>query len=153
MTHRDLILGYYDACNHGDRRALLERLDPEVTHYFLAPNPRSGALRGASAIVDGLAELQASFDGRWVVDHYLGDGDEAVIEWTLFWTSAKTGARVATRGAELYRFRDGRIWEIRAYYRQRHDSSELDGFDYAGRGYSTLAEETSAVHRPPPLPR
>jgi hypothetical protein len=50
------------------------------------------------------------------------------------------------RGAEWYRLRDGRIGEIRAYYLNRHAPYErrhfeLDGFDYAGRGYPVLSEQ------------
>ena len=43
-------------------------------------------------------------------------------------------------------FRDGLIFEIRSYYQQRNDSTELDGFDYSGRGYSTLDSESSVTH-------
>ena len=35
--------------------------------------------------------------------------EEAVIEWTLFWTPPDTGVRVATRGAEWYVFEGGLI--------------------------------------------
>ena len=53
------------------------------------------------------------------------------------------GAPELMRGAEWYRIRDGRIAEIRAYYLNRHAPFErchfeLDGFDYAGRGYPVL---------------
>lgn len=144
--NRDLIIRYYDACNAADEAALRELLTPEMTHYFLAPNPGSAPTRGGAALAHGVSLLQKSYDGRWVMDHYLGSGDEAVIEWTLFWTSAKTGSRVATRGAEMYRFRDGRIAEVRAYYVQRHEDTGLDGFDYAERGYSLPGREASAIH-------
>ena len=146
--YRDLVVRYYDACNAADVDGLLAVFAPEMTHYFLAPNPGCTALRGAQTVAETIAKLQRSYEGVWVVDHYLGDGDEAVIEWTLYWTSSKTGERIATRGAELYRFRDGLITEVRAYYRQRHESSELDGFDYAGHGYSLAENEASAIHTP-----
>jgi len=144
--YRDLVIRYYNACNAADIDALVAVFDPAITHYFLAPNPGSAARYGARAVAEAFCDMQMSYSGRWVVDHYLGSGDEAVIEWTLYWTSKKTGARVATRGAELYRFRDGRIAEVRAYYRQRHEPSELDGFDYAARGYSLPETESSAIH-------
>ena len=147
MSYRDLVIAYYDACNTGDIDALMAVFTPDMTHYFLAPNPGSAPLRTAPVVAKAIHDMQKSYDGRWVVDHYLGSGDEAVIEWTLYWTSPKTGARVATRGAELYRFVNGRIAEVRAYYRQRHESSQLDGFDYAARGYSLPGTESSAIHR------
>jgi hypothetical protein len=80
-------------------------------------------------------------EARWVVDHGLVGSDhpvEAVIEWTMFWRPQGATSRVATRGAEWFVFAaDGRIAEIRSYYRQQPNTTELDGFPYAARGYST----------------
>ena len=85
-----------------------------------------------------------------LVDHVLApdEGDEAVIEWTLFWTPPETGVRVATRGAEWYVFDGGLIKEIRAYYRQEHADSGLEGFPYAERGFSLHGAEHSVVQPP-----
>ena len=85
-------------------------------------------------------------DARWVVDHALAAGDEAVIEWTMFWRPDGARERVATRGAEWFVFRDGLIAEIRSYYQQRPETTELAGFPYRSRGYSGLAAEHSATH-------
>ena len=38
---------------------------------------------------------------------------------------------------------DGRIAEIRSYYQQRPHTTELDGFPYAERGYSTPASSAA----------
>jgi hypothetical protein len=86
---------------------------------------------------------------RWVVDSIIGEGYEAVIEWTMFHKPKPGGARVALRGAEFYRFANGRIAEIRAYYNQLDRSTELEGFDYPMRGYSQLGREQSALHSSP----
>jgi ketosteroid isomerase-like protein len=146
-----LIRRYYDGCSTGDAPAMLATLHPEVVHYFLAPNPGSRAVRGAEALVEHWRTVQARYDARWVVDAIVGDGDtaagEAVIEWSMFWTPAPGGARVAIRGAEGYRFAGGLIAEIRAFYRQDPErSTELRDFDYAGRGYSHLGREASDLH-------
>jgi hypothetical protein len=53
-----------------------------------------------------------------------------------------------TRGAEWFVLRDGRIAEIRTYYRQEHDDSQLDGFPYGARGYSVHGSERSVRHAP-----
>ena len=84
----------------------------------------------------------------WVVDHILDGVDEAVIEWTMSWTPSGKEHSVATRGAEWFVFRDGLISEIRSYYQQRPDTTELDGFPYTERGYSTVGHLDSAVHQP-----
>lgn len=143
-----LILDYYDACNRGDVEALASMFTEDVVHYFLAPNLAPAAVVGRDHLARYWRKVQSMLDGRWVVDHMLApdDGDEAVIEWTLFWTSPQTGTRVATRGAEWYVFEGELIREIRAYYRQEHASSELESFPYAARGFSLLGAEFSALH-------
>jgi hypothetical protein len=87
-------------------------------------------------------------DGRWTVDHIVASGDEAVIEWTLFWLPGGQAERVATRGAEWFVLRDGRIAEIRSYYHQQPQTTELDDFPYAQRGYAVIGREASAIHDP-----
>lgn len=142
------VVAYYDGCSAGDAGAMERRLAPDVVHWFLAPNPGSAPVRGAAALAAFWAKVQARFDANWTVDHLLESGDEAVIEWSMFWTPAPGAARVAVRGAEWYRFAaDGRIAEIRAYYQQRPDAScELEGFPYGRRGFSSVGQETSALH-------
>lgn len=145
---RDTILEYYAACNAGDVDALEALFTADVVHWFLAPNLAPQPVHGREHLARYWRSVQRRFDGRWVVDRVLEEGDEAVIEWTLFWTPPETGRRVATRGAEWYVFEAGRIREIRAYYRQEAATSELDGFPYVARGYSQLGAEHSAVQPP-----
>jgi ketosteroid isomerase-like protein len=139
-----LIERYYAACSTGDVPALTDTLTDDVTHYFLAPNPGSAPVSGALHLARYWRKAQERISGRWAVDRILGEADEAVIEWTLFWTTP-VGERVATRGAEWYRFRDDRIAEIRAYYQQPETTTELRDFDYVGRGYSRLGDEVGAA--------
>lgn len=42
--------------------------------------------------------------------------------------------------------RDGLIAEIRSYYNQREQTTGLDGFPYADRGYSVPGAEHSDRH-------
>ncbi len=144
---RRLILDYYAACNRGDVDGLAALFTEDVAHYFLAPNLAPSAVVGRAHLARYWHKVQALIDGRWVVDRVLApdDGDEAVIEWTLFWTSPQDGTRIATRGAEWYVFDGGLIREIRAYYRQENASSELESFPYAERGFSMLGAEFSEL--------
>jgi ketosteroid isomerase-like protein len=142
----DLIARYYNGCTAGDLDMLLETLHPQVVHYFLAPNPGSAPVDGAEHLARYWRKVTRAIDARWVVDHALAAGDEAVIEWTMFWRPDGTGERIATRGTEWFRFADGKIIEIRSYYRQREETTELQDFDYAARGYSVAGQESSALH-------
>ena len=96
------ILDYYAACNAGDVAALENMFTEDVVHFFLAPNLAPALVAGRRHLARYRGKVQARFDGCWVVDNVLApaEGDEAVIEWTLFWASSENGQRIATRGAE-----------------------------------------------------
>lgn len=159
-----LITRYYDACSNADVDTLMDVLHPEVVHWFLAPNVGSKAVRGNEHLARYWRKVATMLGAVWLVDSIVQQGDRAVIEWTMYWTPAPAATadqstsattRVATRGAEWFDMRDGRIHEIRSYYNQQAFSTELDGFPYAERGYSTLdagatssASPTSALHAP-----
>ena len=148
-----LITRYYDGCSTGDVEAMRATLHPEVVHYFLAPNPGSTPVHGDEHLARYWRKVAARIGARWVVDHALcGDcssgSGEAVIEWTMFWCPPEADVRLATRGAEWFTVTDGLIREIRSYYRQQVRNSELEGFDYPGRGYSAAGSEASRLHRP-----
>ena len=86
---------------------------------------------------------------RWIVESIIARCDEAVIEWSMYWNARPDAPRIVTRGTEWYVFEGDRISEIRSYHKQPEQSSELDGFEYADRGYSTLGNEHSALHPDP----
>ncbi|MEV5828028.1 nuclear transport factor 2 family protein [Spirillospora sp. NPDC052242] len=148
--HLETIARYYDGCSTGDVPLMRATLADDVVHWFLAPNPGSAAVHGGEHLARYWRKVHRLIDAVWIVDHILDGASEAVIEWTMFWTPQGSGRRVATRGAEWFAFTlDGRIGEIRSYYRQLDDrDTELDGFPYAERGYSGHGAERSAVHTP-----
>ncbi len=78
--------------------------------------------------------------GQWHLEHGIEQGDEAVIEWAMTWRDPKSGERRINRGTEWFRFRDGRITEVRAYHHgdRRNPRGDLLGFDFEGRGYTAL---------------
>ena len=143
----DTIRRYYDGCSTGDVALMLETLHSDVIHYFLAPNIGSAPVAGAEHLARYWRKVTGHIDATWAVDHIVADGDEAVIEWTMFWTPQGQDTAVATRGSEWFRFDGALITEIRSYYQQRPESTELDGFPYEQRGYSTLADPSSDLHR------
>jgi methyltransferase len=135
---RDLITRYFDACNEADVDTIAACFIPDGTHYF-PPGMYGGAWRGARLIAERWAESVAARGSAWTIDRMVceAETDQAVIEWTHY----KTGEGTVLRGDEWYLFdpATGLIAEIRAYYAAPQDRSlqrlELDGFDYAARGY------------------
>ncbi len=132
-----LIERYYEACSSGDAEGVAATMTEDVVHWFLAPNPGTTPVHGAEHLGRYWRKVHGMIGARWVVDHAITDGDETVIEWSMFWVPQGHGREVVTRGAEWFEFRGGLIAEIRSYYRQEPADSELDGFPYAERGYAT----------------
>ena len=141
---------YYEACTAGDLDGLRAVLHPDVVHYFLAPNVGSAPVRGREHLARYWRKVTRMLAARWVVESAISQGPQTVIEWSMWWRPAGPGdpaaPRIVTRGAEFFRFEDGLIAEIRSYYQQRHETTELDGFDHAGRGWSVQGRERSALH-------
>ena len=146
--HLSLIARYYDACSRGDAEGVIRTATADVVHYFLAPNVGSAPVRGGEHLGRYWRKVHDMIAPIWVVDHGLAAGDEAVIEWSMFWTPQGADGRIVTRGAEWFVLRDGRIAEIRSYYRQESADSELEAFAYAARGYSTHQAACSVRHVP-----
>jgi len=142
-----LIKRYYNGCTSADIDLIQSTLHAEVVHYFLAPNIGTKPVKGREHLARYWRKVAVAIDARWVVDRALTQDNQTVVEWSMFWRPTPNAQRIVTRGAEWFVFRDGLIFEIRSYYQQRNDSTELDAFDYPGRGYSTLDSESSEVHR------
>jgi ketosteroid isomerase-like protein len=141
-----LISRYYDGCSAGDVDLMLTTLHPGVVHWFLAPNTGSTAVEGAEHLARYWRKVTGKLQARWVVDSICATPEQAVIEWTMWWLPEGATERVATRGAEWFTGENGLIREIRSYYQLRPETTELDGFPYAERGYSVPGAEHSATH-------
>lgn len=144
-----LIRDYYDACTRADAAALQGMFTEDVVHYFLHPNVGSTPVAGAEHLARYWRKVAGMISARWIVESIIARGDEAVIEWSMYWNARPDAPRIVTRGTEWYVFEGDRISEIRSYHKQPEQSSELDGFEYADRGYSTLGNEHSALHPDP----
>ncbi|MEM1316265.1 MAG: nuclear transport factor 2 family protein, partial [Pseudomonadota bacterium] len=103
-----------------------------------------GAWRGAEAIADGWVRFVDRLGAVWTVDRIVAaaDGRNAVMEWSN-WTRGRDGEARLTRGADWYEFDAAveTITEVRAYFAAPLPAgravNELEGFDYAARGYPT----------------
>ena len=130
------VQAYYDALNRGDAEEVASFFTDDATHYYT----RLGPHQGAKSIGDHTNLAVTHIEGQWFLEHGIDNGDEAVIEWTMTWRDPKSGEKRLDRGTEWFRFRDGKICEVRAYHHSndKNRSGDLLGFDHAGRGYTTL---------------
>jgi ketosteroid isomerase-like protein len=129
------VKGYYDALSRGDADEVASYFTDDATHYYTRLGPHHGRQIAENAEL-GVKHL----DAQWVFEHGIDDGNEAVIEWSMAWTDPKSGKRRLDRGTEWFRFREGKICEVRAYHHsdEKNRSGDLLGFDHAGRGYTTI---------------
>jgi ketosteroid isomerase-like protein len=130
------VRGYYAALDRGDPEEVASFFTEDATHYYT----RLGPHEGARTIGEHTQMAVKHLDACWVMEHGIEQGDEAVIEWTMVWTDPKSGDRRLDRGTEWFRFRDGKICEVRAYHHSdpKNRSGDLLGFDHAGRGHTTI---------------
>jgi ketosteroid isomerase-like protein len=130
----EVIRRYFDGCQSGDLEVLLSTLAPDVLHYFI-DRP---SVSGAEHLARYWRKMKRVTDPIWTVDHIIVRGDEVVSEWSVVQTPPGTQRRVLNRGSEWYVMREGRIAEVRAYFRwDDQANSELVGFPYRERGYFT----------------
>lgn len=132
----DHVASYYGALNTGDADAVAAHFCGDAVHYYTRLGPHRGATEIAGYAKLGVERL----DARWVLEHGIEDGREAVIEWAMLWTDPRSGERRIDRGTEWFAFRDGLIAEVRAYHHggPKNPRGDLLGFDHAARGHAML---------------
>jgi ketosteroid isomerase-like protein len=130
------VRGYYEALNRGDPEEVASFFTDDAVHYYT----RLGPHRGAQSIGDHTKLAVDHIEGQWFLENGIDDGEQAVIEWTMTWRDPKSGEPRLDRDTEWFRFRDGKICEVRAYHHsnEKNRSGDLLGFDHAGRGHTTL---------------
>ena len=132
----DHVRAYYEALNTGDPDRVAGHFTDDAVHYYT----RLGPHEGARTIGEHTRWVVENIEGRWTIEHGIEQGEEACIEWTMTWRDPETGEPRLDRGTEWFRFRDGLICEVRAYFHsgRRNRSGDLIGFDHAGRGHTVL---------------
>ena len=132
----DHIRSYYEALNTGDPERVARHFTQDAVHYYTRMSPH----RGSRTIGEHTRMAVETLGGRWHVENGIEEGDQACIEWTMTWRDPRSGEPRLDRGTEWFRFRDGRIAEVRAYHHSgpRNRSGDLLGYDHAGRGHTVL---------------
>jgi hypothetical protein len=141
---RAAVQRYFDACNAASRELFEAVLTPDCLHYF--PPGTGGPYHGCDAIADLWIGFVRDKGSCWTIDRMVGDDETVVVEWTHF--KPRVGEYI--RGSEWYEFDEhDRIRTIWAHYASPRDreraANELEGFDYAPRGYPLAAPALDAA--------
>jgi len=108
-----------------------------ITSCRKTPRP----IKGAEHLAKYRCKFHRVFDPIWRIDRTLAAGDEVVTEWSCAYRPVGKQNRMMFRGTEWYRFKAGRIAEVRAYFRYDEGRDcELADFPHAQRGY--LSKDT-----------
>ena len=132
MQPAERVRAYYDDLSRGDADAVARHFTEDAVHYYTRRAPHLGAAQIAGNAVAAVEHLNAV----WVLENLVGDTEQAAIEWSMAFDHPTKRTRMLDRGTEWFRFRDGLICEVRAYYNER--GGDLIGFDHAGRGHTVL---------------
>jgi len=132
VTPAERVRAYYEDLNSGDAAAVARHFTDDAVHYYTRRAPHLGA----SQIAENAAAAVNFLEARWILETMAGESEPIAIEWSMEFNHPTKRTRLLDRGAEFFRFRDGLICEVRAYYNER--GGDLMGFDHAGRGYTVL---------------
>ena len=142
MSPHELVLAYFAACSMGDADGIAAAFCDDAVIYDTNHRP----VRGADAIGRFYRHVREQRQGAsWHIDTFLGDGQRGASEWTMLDPSGSEP--VAVRGSEHYEFRDGRIGQIRQYWRYDPDwaGTGLRDFPYEQDTRFTPAGSEDAV--------
>jgi ketosteroid isomerase-like protein len=126
------VRAYYDDLSSGDAEAVARHFTQDAVHYYTRRAPHLGAAQIADNAVAAVHYLNAD----WVLENLVGDDEQVAIEWSMAFDHPTRKTRMLDRGTEWFRFREGLISEVRAYYNER--GGDLIGFDHEARGHTTL---------------
>lgn len=125
-TNGSLVRRYFEACNSADSGGIADCFCDDAVLYDTNHAP----VRGSESIGAFWDEVRSTWsEVRWDIDTMADGGDAVAIEWTM--RGFRGEAPITIRGSEHYGFRDGRIGELRQYWRSGRDAVGLIDFPYA----------------------
>jgi ketosteroid isomerase-like protein len=133
VSPEERVRAYYDDLSSGDAAAVARHFTEDAIHYYTRRAPHLGAAQ----IAENAAAAVQFLNALWVLENLVADDEQVAIEWSMLFDHPTKKTRMLDRGTEWFRFRDGLICEVRAYYHER--GGDLLGFDHAARGHTVLA--------------
>ena len=118
---RALVEKLYALSGAGDWEAVDEYMSDDLVIVEAESLPYGGLYPGRTALRDLFAKVMAYWIDPSIEMHAITAGEDRGVGLpTLHVTSRQTGRRLALDIAETFRFRDGKLIEIKPYYFDTH---------------------------------
>jgi ketosteroid isomerase-like protein len=126
--HRQLVLNAYAAISSGDLDAFYSCFHEDVVLHEAESLPYGGCYRGLAELKHGVAKVfDAWADFRFHVEEVAAAGDMAFVYLHGCGTGKKTGKTFAFPFVEVWRFRQGKVIELRPFYWDTNRARECFG--------------------------
>lgn len=110
----------FEAFNRHDADAVMSHFSDDIVFETIGGDEAHGTrLEGYDAVHGAFSGVWAQFpDVQWRDARHFVAGDRGVSEWT-FVATQEDGSVIEADGCDLFRFRDGRIVEKKAFRKNR----------------------------------
>lgn len=116
----DVLHAVFQAFNRHDADGVMAHMSDDVVFETIGGDQMYGTrIEGRDAVHAAFSNVWASFpDVQWRDATHFACGDRGVSEWTFVATQSD-GSMIEADGCDLFRFRDGKIVEKKAFRKNR----------------------------------
>lgn len=116
----EVLAAVFDAFNRHDADGVMAHMSEDIVFETISGNQSYGTrIEGHDAVHAAFSGVWASFpDVQWRNAQHLACDDRGVSQWT-FTATKPDGAVIEADGIDLFRFRNGKIVEKKAFRKDR----------------------------------
>lgn len=116
----DTLEAVFQAFNRHDADGVMAHMSDDIVFEAIGGDATHGTrIQGHDAVHAAFSNVWSSFpDVQWRNAQHFACGDRGVSEWTFVATQAD-GSVIEADGCDLFRFRDGKIVEKKAFRKNR----------------------------------
>lgn len=116
-TNREIIQAVFDASAEQDWDKVKSLVHDDIQVYEADSLPYAGVFKGPEQFVALIQQVFSTWeDVDHTINHIVADGEFVVILANMAGRAKTTGRTFSVPMAEVWRFRDGKVSEIRPHY-------------------------------------
>lgn len=118
----------YEAFNRGDSAYICRRLDPDVEVHEAPEMPGGGTYRGPDAALKLLEDRRTTFEDLQVEpQRFIEVGEQIAVIYRVSGKARGSDVPIQTEAAHVFKVREGRVVELRAYFDGKQALKALEG--------------------------